>query len=154
MNMLITKATDMADRITVYLNKVSKEPWVRESERNLVVVHNTISSRIKSIKRTFFKKGQMMKTFEYINSLHDKNDYVAIERVIRLLRKEMPPSWSSSPRYYKYQELIAYCEFLVEIRNATDPYTISRCAVNLIESLNMGHELGRVIERRVRFCIT
>jgi len=138
--------------MNLWLNKMSKSPFFTSSERNLLIAHNTIASRIKAFKRNFIRKGQMMKTLDYINSLHKKSDYIAIARVSQVLEQTMPPHWV--PRHFKYMELISYCLFLQEYRTLTDPNDIVNLTNSILGTLNMGHELGRAIERSVRLCVT
>ena len=121
--------------------------WIVKSEKRLLNVHNNIASKLKSIKRVFISKGQMMKTFDYINSLHAKNDYRGIETMISMLHNNLPPI--HSPRYHKYQQLIDYSIFLIEIKNIDNYNECNILAYDLIQSLNVGHELGCNIQNRV-----
>ena len=122
-----------------WLDTLNAKPWVRTSERHLREAHETVALKLKRFKRIFIQKGEMMKTFDHINRLHDSKNYKGIQRVIRMLYRDMPPHWM--PRYHKYKELIRYCQFLEDIRFANG---VERA--NLIEdlrnSLDMGHEVG------------
>ena len=129
-----------------------KSPFTTMSERNLLIAHNTIAARIKCLKRFFIKKGEMMKTFDYINSLHQKGDYIAIDRVCTLLEQDITPS--HRPQYFKIRELINYCVFLDELRYIRDSHMLAALVSDMIDTLNIGHELGRAIERRVRLYVT
>lgn len=138
----------------LWLNKVSKSPFVIKSERNLLITHNTLASGIKAAKRLLIKRGKMMKTFDYINRLHSKEDYTAIERVIQTLYGEIKPEHIHQSNRYKYYELIGYCIFLQEYKYVKDGAMLASMAKDLLDTLNVGHELGRSIERRVKMLVT
>ena len=123
---------------------LNRQPWVRTSERRLLVAHRSIALTIKSVKRAFISKGRMMKTFDYINNLHDAGDFVGIQRLVRTLQEEMPKPWV--PHYYKYNELLAYCYFLQDVRTA-DANRRMGLLDDLRGMLNMDHELGDSIYR-------
>ena len=128
-----------------------KSPFVVNSERNLLRIHNDMTTNIKSFKRLFIKRGKMMKTFDYINWLHRGGDYSGISRMISQLHSDLPPHWT--PRHCKYLELIQYCMFLECYRERLDDEDGSMLAGELITTLDMGHELGRAIEKRVKLML-
>lgn len=107
--------------------------------------------KIKSFKRIFIKKGLMMRTFEYINYLHANDDYGGISTMINQLYSDLPPHWIL--RHYKYMELIEYCSFLEYYRYRINNAEGMALGLELIDRLNMGHELGRAIEAKVRSII-
>ena len=125
-----------------------KSPFVVSSERHLLTIHNTMTPKIKSFKRLFIKRGKMMKTFDYINWLHQIGDYASISQMITQLYADLPHLWT--PRHYKYLELIQYCIFLEYYRYKLDEEEGIMLAGELIDGLNLGHELGRTIEKRVK----
>ena len=130
---------------------MSKSPFVVNSERNLLRIHNDMTTKIKSFKRLFIKRGLMMRTFDNINRLHQAGDYSGISRMVSQLHSEIPPHWT--PRHSKYLELIHYCCFLEFYRNRDDNEEAAIIAEDLISTLNMGHELGRAIEKRVKLIL-
>lgn len=121
--------------------------FVTRSERYLLSIHNTISSKVKSFKRLFIQKGLLLRTFDYITWLYEKEDFNGIELVIMQLHSQVPVHWS--PRYYKYYELIDYCVFLISYNRNLTAIEGLTAATDLIATLNLGHELGRRIEKKV-----
>ena len=149
-----TTPNKISDKIHTMLSKMSQSPFYIKSERNLLLTHNTLASAIKRTKRLLMKRGKMMKTFDYINRLHEKNDNAAIERVVDILYSEIKPDHIHQSNRYKYYELISYCYFLQEYKFVNDATTLADLATDLIKILNMGHELGRSIERQVKMIVT
>ena len=122
--------------------------FVTTSERNLLAIHNTMATKIKSFKRLFIKKGLMMRTFDYINWLHTTSDYTGISEMITQLYSDLPPNWTM--RYGKYMDLINYCMFLELYRYKLDENDGKRLGLDCIASLNTSHELGSAIEAKIR----
>ena len=129
------------------MNKMSSK-FVLTSERNLLTVHNTLASKLKSFKRLFIKKGLMMKTFEYICWLHQTQNYEGISDMVVQLYADTPYHWE--PRHGKYKELIQYCLFLERYRVRDTEEEGYRLARELFDHLNVGHELGRTIKNHVQ----
>jgi len=127
---------------------MSKSKFITSSEKNLLSIHNVIATKLKAFKRLFIKKGVMMRTFEYINYLHARKDYVGISEMIGQLYSDLPPHWTL--RYHKYMELIDYCSFLEYSQYKIHHTDMTVVGLELIASLNMDHELGRAIEVKVR----
>jgi hypothetical protein len=125
-----------------------KSKFVTSSEKNLLSIHNDIAVKLKAFKRLFIKKGLMMRTFEYINGLHARKDYVGISEMIGQLYSDLPPHWTL--RYHKYMELIDYCSFLEYSQYKMHHSDIALVGMEVIASLNMSHELGRAIEAKIR----
>ena len=121
--------------------------FILTSERNLLTVHNTLASKLKSFKRIFIKKGLMMKTFEYICWLHQTHNYEGISDMVVQLYADTPYHWHA--RYGKYKELIQYCLFLERYRVRDTEEEGFRLARELFDHLNLGHELGRTIKNYV-----
>jgi hypothetical protein len=110
-----------------------------------------MANKIKSFKRLFIKKGKMMNIFDYINWLHRIGDYSGISRMASQLNSDLPPYWT--PRHHKYLELIHYCIFLESYQEKLDDEEGAMLAKELINILDIGHEVGRAIERRVNHII-
>ena len=127
---------------------ITKMSFVATSERNLLVIHNTMAAKIKSFKRLFIKKGLMMRTYEYINWLHTTSDYTGISEMITQLYSDLPPNWTM--RYGKYMDLINYCMFLGLYRYKLDENDGKRLGLDCIAGLNTSHELGSAIEAKIR----
>ena len=124
------------------------QQFILTSERNLLSMHITIATRIKSFKKLFIKKGLMMKIFEQICWLHQTQNYECISDMVVQLYSVTPYHWE--PRHGKYKELIEYCLFLekYKIRDSEEEgYHLAR---DLFDRLNLGHELGRAIKKYVQ----
>jgi len=128
-----------------------KNTFVQTSERNLLAIHVTMVARVKAFKRLFLKRGLMMKTFDYINWLHHREDYKGISDMITQLYADTPYHWE--PRYKKYKELINYCLFLEYYRDKASENEGIRLANKLFESLSLDHELGCAIKKRVQLIL-
>jgi hypothetical protein len=90
-----------------------------------------------------------MRTFDYINQLYENKDFKGISKMITRLQIEyMDPQYRFN-RDYKYNELIGYCMFLEDYRNKKNDAEGIILAAELIETLNVGHELGRCIEKKI-----
>jgi hypothetical protein len=126
-----------------------KHSFVEHSERRLLVIHNAIAAKVKAFKRIFVKKGLMMRTFDYINQLHENKDFKGISKMITHLQIEyMDPQYRFN-RDYKYNELIGYCFFLEDYRIKKNDAEGIILGAELIGTLNVGHELGRSIEKKI-----
>jgi hypothetical protein len=126
-----------------------KHSFVEHSERRLLVIHNAIAAKVKAFKRIFVKKGLMMRTFDYINQLHENKDFKGISKMITQLQIEyMDPQYRFN-RDYKYNELIGYCFFLEDYRIKKNDAEGIILGAELIGTLNVGHELGRSIEKKI-----
>lgn len=118
-----------------------------KSERQLLAIHNILTAKLKSLKRVFIKKGEMMTLFDSITSMYKNNDYSSILKISIALEKSIPHHWS--PRYNKYYELIYYCMFLKNYHNRISDLEGLELASEILSNLNLGHELGRAIEKNV-----
>ena len=108
-------------------------------------------ARVKAFKRLFLKRGLMMKTFDYINWLHHREDYKGISDMITQLYADTPYHWE--PRYKKYKELINYCLFLEYYKDRASENEGILLANKLFESLSLDHELGCAIKKRVQLIL-
>jgi hypothetical protein len=91
----------------------------------------------------------MMRTFDYINQLHENKDFKGISKIITQLQIEyMDPQYHFN-RDYKYNELIGYCFFLEDYRIKKNDAEGIILGAELIGTLNVGHELGRSIEKKI-----
>ena len=108
-------------------------------------------ARVKAFKRLFLKRGLMMKTFDYINWLHHREDYKGISDMITQLYADTPYHWE--PRYKKYKELINYCLFLEYYKDRASENEGVLLANKLFESLSLDHELGCAIKKRVQLIL-
>jgi len=126
-----------------------KHNFVERSERRLLIIHNAIAARLKTFKRIFIKKGLMMRTFDYINQLYENKDFKGISKMITRLQIEYNDPQYRFNRDYKYNELIAYCMFLEDYHNKKNDAEGIILGAELIEMLNVGHELGRCIEKKI-----
>jgi hypothetical protein len=128
-----------------------KNTFVQTSEKNLLAIHVTMVARVKAFKRLFLKRGLMMKTFDYINWLHHREDYKGISDMITQLYADTPYHWE--PRYKKYKELINYCLFLEYYKDRASENEGILLANKLFESLSLDHELGCAIKKRVQLIL-
>jgi len=128
-----------------------KNTFVQTSEKNLLAIHVTMVARVKAFKRLFLKRGLMMKTFDYINWLHHREDYKGISDMITQLYADTPYHWE--PRYKKYKELINYCLFLEYYKDRASENEGVLLANKLFESLSLDHELGCAIKKRVQLIL-
>lgn len=128
-----------------------KNTFVQTSERNLLAIHVTMVARVKAFKRLFLKQGLMMKTFDYINWLHHREDYKGISDMITQLYADTPYHWE--PRYKKYKELINYCLFLEYYKDRASENEGILLANKLFEGLSLDHELGCAIKKRVQLIL-
>jgi hypothetical protein len=119
--------------------------FVTTSEKNLLHIHYVLVSNVKFIKK-FFRKGQMMKAFEYIRSLYNKKNFKAIERVQEVLVEKMPNFHGY--QYNKYSELIEYCQLLLDSRTLPG-WDLHMHANDMIAVLDTNHELGRCIQEHI-----
>ena len=132
------------------LRTISESELYIDLESSLLDFHNNFTPYIKSMKKVFIKKGVMMSKFDYINSLYDSNNYIGINIIVDMLYREYSSIPFYSQRYTKYEELIHFCEFLLLFFNNTIRYHVIREeGCKLIHNLNMGHELGIKIAKRV-----
>jgi len=100
----------------------------------------------KAIVKLFIKQGLMMRTFNHINSLYESGDSIGLRNMVSVLLKEK--KICTVHRQYKYEELIRYCEFLTQIRGSKT-FQNTHLGSDLIDTLNLDHELGRAIRERV-----
>ena len=126
---------------------MSSTQFLAKSERRLLAIHNAITPKIKSFKRFFIEKGKMMTIFENISWMYQAKDFSGIIQISEYLQRSIPVHWS--PRYYKYYELIQYCIFLEKYHYRTNDIEGLELASELLGLLNVGHELGRAIEKKV-----
>lgn len=126
---------------------MSTNSIIEKSEQRLIMIHNSLAAKVKSFKRLFIKRGLMMRTFDYINYLHQKGYYSEIRRMMSDLYKDLPHLWQ--PRYGKYIDLIKYCQFLESYHRRKSDTEGIILAKELIGSLDMGHELGNAIQKQV-----
>jgi len=135
------------------LRQASKRKVVVKSIQTLESIHNELALSIKYLKRCFIKRGLMMSTMNYIDVLleQDPVNVKGIKQLLESLYREhaVMRRWNSNIRYDKYEELIEYCEFLllsIDRPNEIDTYLAGK---KLIHRLNIGHELGHTIHKRV-----
>ena len=121
--------------------------FITKSERRLISIHNAITPKIKSFKRFFIEKGKMMTIFENITWMYEAKDFSGILQVSECLERSIPVHWV--PRYYKYHELLYYCVFLEKYHYRTNDLEGLELASEMLGLLNVGHELGRAIEKKV-----
>ena len=117
---------------------------------NLINVHNGMALFVKTLKRAFTKKGKMMSEFDYITSLYHDRHFGAIARTIQRLHKDYLETPFHGQRYFKYKELIGYCEFLLLFEDYSMNRTLIRDnGLKLLTTVNLGHEIGTNIELHV-----
>jgi hypothetical protein len=105
---------------------------------------------VKTLKRVFIKKGIMMSEFDYIMSHYHDRNFAAITRTIWRLHKDYLETPFHGQRYFKYKELMAYCEFLLLFEDYSMNRTLIRNnGAKLLASVNLGHELGTNIQLNV-----
>ena len=127
------------------MNYLCNLSWIKTSERNVLKAHTEFILNIKPLKKVF-RKGKMMKIFEYINTLYYKNNFRAIERIQTQLFQDMPKFYQI--HYNKYNELISYCQYLLDSRHL-DIVSKKEYGNNLIKTLDKVHELGSCIEKQI-----
>lgn len=132
------------------IRSISDSRLYKTTEVSLSNVHNGMALFIKTLKRAFTKKGKMMSEFEYITSLYHDRQFGAIARTISRLHKDYLETPFHGQRYFKYKELIAYCEFLLLFEDYSMNRTLIRDnGAKLLTIVNLGHELGTNIELNV-----
>ncbi len=132
------------------IRSISDSKLYRNTELNLINVHNGMALFVKTLKRAFIKKGKMMSEFEYITSQYYDRQFGAIARTIQRLHKDYLETPFHGQRYFKYKELIGYCEFLLLFEDYSTNRTLIRDnGVKLLTTVNLGHEIGFNIELHV-----
>ena len=82
-----------------------------------------------------------MRSFDYINHLDDSKNYRGIDAIRRQFYKINDDD-------YKREQLIDYCSFLIGQQSKNE--SVSRkLALMYLEHLDLEHELGREIHKRV-----
>jgi len=108
--------------------------------------HNNMCRRIKYVKKSIFPQGIMMKRFHQITKYYEDKNFSMIEASKYELQRTIPQTWQSN--YYKYVELIRYCQFLQKF----DSLDISECYKlknDICTDLNISHELGYTINHKI-----
>jgi hypothetical protein len=129
---------------------ISDSKIYKASEVSLSNVHNGMTLFIKTLKRAFIKKGKMMSEFEYITMLYHDRNFGGIARTIQRLHKDYLETPFHGQRYFKYKELMAYCDFLLLFEDYSMNRTLIRNnGAKLLTAVNLGHELGTNIQLNV-----
>jgi len=111
----------------------------------MLKTHTKFIINIKPLKK-IFRKGKMMKTFEYINTLYHMNNLKAIERIQIELFDNRPKFHQGN--YNKYNDLILYCQYLLLVRHLNKESRLDY-GNEIINKLDKVHELGISIEKEI-----
>ena len=120
------------------LNKAYCLYWITMSTSPFMI---GLFDRVKRFKRIFISRGSNMRSFDYINHLDDSKNYHGIDAIRRQFYKINDDD-------YKREQLIDYCSFLIGQQSKNE--SVSRkLALMYLEHLDLEHELGREIHKRV-----
>jgi len=112
--------------------------------------HNNMAHRIKCVKKGMFRQGKMMKNFDLITKYYKDKNFKMLEECEYQLQRNIPRPWETY--YYKYEELIWYCQFLQKL-DASDIYECCRLKNAISSNLTVSHELGASIHKEInRLC--
>lgn len=105
-----------------------------------------IIERKKAFIKIFRRYGYMMQLFNQINTFYDAANHQALRNLQQSLQTESKVCVYG--RQPKYTELILYAEFLLRF-DASPPMVRFSLVKNLLNHVNMTHELGRNISAKV-----
>lgn len=108
--------------------------------------HNNIAHRIKCVKKGMFGQGKMMQKFHLITKYYKDKNFKMIEECEYQLQRNKPRLWESY--YYKYEELIWYCQFLQKL-DISDIYECYRLKDAISSNITLSHELGASIDKEI-----
>jgi len=112
--------------------------------------HNNMAHRIKCVKKGMFGQGKMMKNFDLITKYYKDKNFKMLEECEYQLQRNIPRPWE--PYYYKYEELIWYCQFLLKLDNV-NIYECYKLKNAISSNLTVSHELGASIDKEInRLC--
>lgn len=138
------------DKMSNYLiekcNLIDNSEWFITATHNLEFIHWSLVRRCKFIKVMFSGKGKMMRKFILINSLYHKND---INGIMTIKDKLLDKNRIRNIYYTKYNELINYCLFLEEFKDA-DSSRATELTNYLIDLVDKRRELGSLIAEKAR----
>ena len=107
---------------------------------------HSIKRNMKELNKLLNGNGVMLNKFHHITKLYEIGDHDGILLMYCHLNEDI--QHASSRRYHKFKELINYCLFLDMFRGL-EIFVRNPLAKELIDSLNLEHELGRSIKKKV-----
>ena len=126
--------------------RIENSNWYYNRIVDLDNIHICLTRKFKYLKKTMFGKGEMMKKYDYIIRLYNRNNIVGLLVFRESLINTFPNFWELS--YHKYLELIIFINFIIKYDKMNNDLK-NKYVNDTIKSLDISHEIGFLIKTKI-----